>query len=91
MEPPQRESLAAFGVTLNYRRRTFTVAFPDADGAATLVAVTVTWLGEGTDDGAVYSPLTVIIPNVEFPPATPFTFHVTAWLAAFCTVAPNCW
>jgi hypothetical protein len=32
----------------------------------------------------------VIVPTVAFPPATPFTDHVTAVFAVFVTVAVNC-
>lgn len=31
-----------------------------------------------------------MVPTVEFPPAVPFTCHVTALLVAFVTVAMNC-
>jgi hypothetical protein len=54
------------------------------------VAVTVT-LAAGTEAGAVYSPLALIVPTVAFPPTTPFTLHVTPrfWESLF-TVAVNC-
>jgi hypothetical protein len=32
----------------------------------------------------------LIVPTVELPPVTPFTFHVTDELLAFFTVAVNC-
>jgi len=54
-----------------------TVALADADVSAALTAVTVTELGDGTAVGAVYRPPVVIVPTVEFPFATPFTFQVT--------------
>src|SRR5437762_1459008 len=31
-----------------------------------------------------------MVPNVEFPPVTPFTFHVTDVFAVLVTVAVNC-
>lgn len=59
-----------------------TVALADFIVSAALVAVTVTLGGEGTFAGAVYvalaAPFATIVPTVEFPPATPFTPHVTA-------------
>ena len=54
-----------------------TDAFPEAVGSAALTAVTVTVAGDGTDPGAVYSPDALILPVIELPPTTPFTFHVT--------------
>jgi len=59
-------------------------------GSATLTAVTVTVADEGTANGAEYRPLELILPTVEFPPAIPFTRHVTAVLPVFVTVAVNC-
>jgi hypothetical protein len=56
------------------------VADPLALGFAALTAVTVTLAGDGIPFGAVYvaaSPLPTIIPTPEFPPAIPFTSHVT--------------
>jgi hypothetical protein len=40
--------------------------------------------------GAVYNPLVEIAPTVAFPPATPFTAHVTAVFVDPVTVAVNC-
>jgi hypothetical protein len=68
----------------------FTVAWPYFVVSAALVAVTVT-LGPGADEGAAYNPVLEIVPTVEFPPAVPFTLHVTAVLALPFTVAVNCW
>ena len=54
------------------------------------LAVTVT-LDPGTEAGAVYTPLVLIVPTVAFPPTTPFTLQVTPrFCASFCTVAVNC-
>ena len=68
------------------------VAAPDATArlSATLVAVTFTGLGFGTLAGAEYMPLVSTMPSVAFPPATPFTDHVTAVLLVPVTVAVNC-
>jgi len=38
----------------------------------------------------VYKPDVDIVPTVEFPPAMPFTVHVTAVLDVPVTVAVNC-
>ena len=67
-----------------------TEALPEAEGSATLWALTGTVLGDGTELGAVYNPLGVMVPTVELPPMMPLTFHVTAWFDEFCTVAVNC-
>ena len=48
------------------------VARPATDGLATLVAVTVTVMFEGTSGGAVY------LPEAEIVPAAGLTDHVTA-------------
>jgi hypothetical protein len=66
-----------------------TVTEADAifDVSATLTAVTVTAAGEA---GAVYSPALDIVPTVELPPFTPFTFQVIPVLTALVTVAVNC-
>jgi hypothetical protein len=53
-------------------------------------AVTVTVGVVGTATGAVYTPVPLIVPTVEFPPATPFTRQVTPVLLVFCTWAVNC-
>jgi hypothetical protein len=59
--------------------------------SATLVAVTVTVAGEGTEAGAVYKPPDVIVPNVALPPTTLFTAQVTVVFNVPVTVAVNCW
>ena len=56
------------------------VLVPDAVESAKLAARTVTVLGLGTMLGAVYKPEALIVPEAIFPPATPFTCHVTAVL-----------
>ncbi|MGH9775744.1 MAG: hypothetical protein ACRD50_12440 [Candidatus Acidiferrales bacterium] len=66
-----------------------TLAEPLADGAAWLVAVTVTVAGFGSTAGAVYIPLADIVPMVEFPPATPFTLQETFVLLVPVTAAEN--
>jgi hypothetical protein len=47
-------------------------------------------LGFGTVRGAVYSPLVLMVPTVEFPPVTWLTSHRIAALLAWLTVAVNC-
>jgi capsular polysaccharide biosynthesis protein len=53
--------------------------------SATLVAVTVTACWLATVDGAVYRPAPLIVPVAGL------RLHVTAVLAAFATMAVNCW
>ena len=66
------------------------MALADFVVSAALTAVTENVAGEGTPFGALYSPLVLMVPNVEFPPVTPFTFHVTDLFVALVTVAVNC-
>jgi hypothetical protein len=66
---------------------TATVALAVAEVSATLAAATV-WLPVCA--GAVYRPVAMIVPVVEFPPATPSTDQVTAGFVLFATVAVNC-
>ena len=69
-----------------------TVIAPLADlvVSAVLVAVMLICAGFGNFAGAVYRPVAEIVPTVASPPVVPFTFHVTAVLLAFATVAVNC-
>lgn len=46
---------------------------------------------DGTLAGAVYTPVPVIQPTVEFPPRVPLTIQCTAVLLVPDTKAPNCW
>jgi hypothetical protein len=66
---------------------TVTVAEADFVGSAIKTAVTVTVSTLGTFAGAVYEaaagPAAVIEPTAEFPPAMPFTCHVSAEFEAF--------
>jgi hypothetical protein len=66
-----------------------TAALAVAEVCATLWAVTVT-PPEGTAAGAVYIPAEDMVPNVAFPPAAPFTSHVTELFVVPETVALNC-
>jgi hypothetical protein len=50
----------------------------------------VTEAGLGRSAGAVNKPELEIIPTVEFPPATPFTVHVTPVFEVPVTFAVNC-
>jgi hypothetical protein len=56
-------------------------------GSALLVMVTVC---EPLADGAVYSPLVVIVPVLAAPPNTPSTYHLTPVLVVPVTMAANC-
>lgn len=58
---------------------------------ATGPMATVTVGGEGGIAGAVYTPEEETIPNVELPPAMPFTVQATAVFEVPVTVAVNCW
>jgi hypothetical protein len=64
-----------------------TVADAVAFESACENAVTVTLGGTGRICGAVYCPLALIEPTCAFPPATPFTVHVTAVFELPLTVA----
>jgi hypothetical protein len=72
----------AFGVA----QEIVTLALADFDGSATLVAVTVKPGGVGAIAGAEYlaesAPVAVMVPRVEFPPATLLTLQLTATLEA---------
>jgi hypothetical protein len=83
--------LAAAGATFtDTAPKTVTVAEPERLVSALDFAVTVT-LDAGTEPGAVYSPLALIVPTVAFPPATPFTLQATPrFCESFCTAAVNC-
>lgn len=67
-----------------------TEAVADLVGSATEVAVTDTCGGLGTVDGAVYSPLVVIVPQVAPVQPLPATLHDTAVFVVLLTVAVNC-
>jgi hypothetical protein len=67
-----------------------TIAALEALASATLVATTVTVAGLGTVAGAVKSPVELMVPSVELPPATPFTVHRTEVLLVPLTPAINC-
>ena len=67
-----------------------TAAFADLVGSATLVAVTVTIDGVGTDTGAMYCPVVPMVPTVELPPGVPFTLQFTDWFTLPVTMALNC-
>ena len=67
-----------------------TVALADLAGCATLVAVTVTAAGVGTEAGAVYKPEVVMVPTVLLPLVTPLTLQLTEVSEAPVTVTVNC-
>ncbi len=60
-----------------------TTALAEADASAVLTAVTLTLAGEGTATGARYKPAALMVPRVELPPVTPFTFQITDVFALF--------
>jgi hypothetical protein len=65
-------------------------AEPVLDGSAALLAVTVIVDGDGTVEGAVYSPAPLTVPHAaELHPA-PCTVHVTAVFDVPTTDALNC-
>jgi hypothetical protein len=66
------------------------VAVPDFVGSATEVAVTDTWGGLGTADGAVYSPPDEIVPQAAPLQPLPTRLHDTAVSVVPVTVAVNC-
>ena len=66
-----------------------TCADPETVGEAALTAVTVTVFAAGIALGGVKIPVVLIVPTVAFPPATPFTCHVTAVLERLLTLALN--
>ncbi|HXJ06266.1 MAG TPA: hypothetical protein VNH65_14270 [Candidatus Acidoferrum sp.] len=65
-------------------------AEPVLDGSAVLVAVTLTVDGEGTAEGAVYSPALSTVPHAEALHPAPCTLHVTAVFEVPTTDAVNC-
>jgi hypothetical protein len=72
-----------------------TLAIPAALGFAALTAWTMTVVGEGNADGAVYvvtfaPEIFVTVPMVAFPPTMPFTSQVTLVFADPVTCAVNC-
>jgi hypothetical protein len=67
-----------------------TVALAVADCTALETAVTVTVLGVGTAEGAVYKPVVLIVPWVESPPVTLLTCQMTDTSVGPVTVARNC-
>jgi ABC-type Fe3+-hydroxamate transport system substrate-binding protein len=64
-----------------------TVAVALACGSALLTAVTVTVVPVGRIPGARYRPAVEIAPEVELPPATPFTSQMTFVFELPVTVA----
>jgi hypothetical protein len=65
-------------------------AEPVLDGSAELVAVMVTVDGDGTAEGAVYSPVPSTVPQATALHPAPCTFHVTAVFEVPTTDAFNC-
>ena len=65
-------------------------AEPILDGSAALVAVTVIVDGDGTAEGAVYSPAPLTVPHAAEPHPAPCTVHVTAVFDVPTTDALNC-
>jgi hypothetical protein len=73
--------------TLTPDAATLTVALAVFVESTLLVVVTVC---VPVVAGAVYSPLVLIVPDVELPPETPSTDHCTLMLVVPETVAANC-
>jgi hypothetical protein len=67
-----------------------TVATADFVTSACEVAVTVTVLGAGAVEGAVYSPAGETVPHAAPEHPVPLTDHVTALIGVPVTVAVNC-
>jgi hypothetical protein len=63
---------------------------PKTPGNPRLSALIVTVAGIGTTPGAVYKPIALIVPTVESPPVTSFTFHLTPELPHPDTLGVNC-
>lgn len=80
-------SVAEAEVMVGTGLSTLSDAEPDADGEATLTAVTVTGFVAGMLDGGVYTPELMIVPTELLPPLMPATCHVTAVFVRFVTVA----
>jgi hypothetical protein len=67
----------------------------DTEESAALVALIAICEELGMVPGALYRPLVEMEPTVEFPPATPFTLHLTCvlllpeTLAVYCALVPT--
>ena len=61
-----------------------------SEALVVLTACTLTVLGFGRELGAVKSPVALMVPTVEFPPATPPALQVTAVVATPFRDAENC-
>ncbi len=68
-----------------------TDAEPVLDGSAALVAVMVIVAGEGTAEGAAYSPVPLTVPQAAPLHPDPCTLQVTAVFDVPTTDALNCW
>src|SRR5579862_4870952 len=89
---PPTATCALVGVTLTATgAMTVTVAVDDFVPSASDVAVTVTFAGAGIFPGAVYSPLTLIVPHAIPVHPAPVTLHVTPVFSVPVTLAANCW
>ena len=67
-----------------------TVADADLVGSETLFAMTVTVAGDGIVEGAVYSPVEEIVPQVAPLQPVPDTVQITAVFDVPVTEAANC-
>lgn len=67
-----------------------TVAVADLEGSAWAVAATETTAGVGRLAGAVYNPLTLLVPPLASPPVVPLTAQKTAVFELPVTAALNC-
>jgi hypothetical protein len=80
-DPPSATVAAEGEIVFVLEHEIVTIAFPAFELSATLVAATLTVAGVGGVAGAVYSAVSALLdvtaPNLELPPAIPFTLHVT--------------
>jgi len=75
---------------VEFTGRIATDAEPVLEESAELVAVTVTSAGEGAAEGAVYSPVVLIVPQAAPLHPAPCKVQVTAVFAVPVTDAFNC-
>ena len=88
--PPGSSCTVAGDTVTETGGRTVTEAVADFVGSATEVAVTNTCGGLGTVDGAVYSPLADMFPQLAPEQPPPAMLHNTAVFIVPVTVAVNC-
>lgn len=70
--------------------RTLTVAEADCDTSICEEALTITVGGEGTEAGAVYNPVELMVPQLVPEQPAPLRLHSTAVFVLPVTVVWNC-